>query len=600
MVSPFSNLSVTMTRSTALRALALAGCAWLALAVPAAGATKKAPRPVSPDVSTSLPTVTSEAPAPRARKVAPPATDQSQPPKTILVPPSNDLCSGAILITCGNIEEQGNTLGGNNDYTFTDTTLSCTGYLEDGVDVVYKFAAIAGDSVWLRLSTPGDGCLYIVTNCSNVQGSCVVGADDQQAGAIEDLRYRFPTSGTYYLIIDSFGANTTTAYTLVGQFISCGLFPPPNDRCEIATPILCGQFGFTGSTQTAFNDYHFPSSVSCVASQANGRDIAYRLDVSAGDSLSCDYLTNANGVMYILNSCGDPVSSCVVGTNETGTNAYESFRWRFAYSGTYYLILDSAGSNDFGSWSLVGNLVCGITAPPNDRCEGALQLYCGSFSLSGSTELALNDYFLPDTTASCTGFASNGPEVVYRLDVSPGDSLWLDYRSTADASVYIVTSCTDVFASCIYGLDQAVTNETEYLRYVFSNRGTYYLILDSYEAIIWGDWTAIGGIICPPLLGVDDPGRTAEFRLGEFQPNPFGNATAVRFTVPQTGPVTLRVYDLAGRVVKTLVDGSVTAGEHASNWDARDETGQRVPAGMYFARLSIGSQTALRKMLFVH
>ena len=446
--------------------------------------------------------------------------------------------------------------------------------------------------MWLKLSTPGDGCLYIVTNCSNVQGSCVAGADDQQAGGIEDLRYKFTSSGTYYLIIDSFGANTTTAWTLVGQFIFCGLFPPPNDRCEIATPIQCGQFAFSGSTQTAFNDYHFPTTASCVGSQANGRDVVFRLDVTAGDSLSCDYLTNVNGVMYILNSCDDPVSSCVVGTNETGTNAYESFRWRFAYSGTYFLVLDSAGNNDFGNWSLVGNLVCGIAPPPNDRCDGALQLYCGPFSLSGSTELAQNDYFLPDTPASCTGFASNGPDVVYRMDVSAGDSLWCDYRTTADASGYIVTDCADVLNSCVYGSDKSVTNETEHLRYKFTSRGTYYLILDSYDALIWGNWTATGGIICPPVLGVDDPGRKAEFRLGEFQPNPFGNATAVRFTVPQTGPVTLRVYDLAGRAVKTLVDGTVTAGEHASNWDARDETGN----GCRRACTSRGSRSGARPL----
>jgi hypothetical protein len=139
MVSPFSNWIMTMTRRTALRALALAGCAWLALAMPAAGATKKGPRPVSPGVSTSSPTVTSEAqaPAPRARKVAPPATDQSQPPNTILVPPPNDQCSGRSR-SLRQHRPRRHTLGATNNYTFTDTTLSCTGYQEDGVEPVIQ------------------------------------------------------------------------------------------------------------------------------------------------------------------------------------------------------------------------------------------------------------------------------------------------------------------------------------------------------------------------------------------------------------------------------------------------------------------------------
>ena len=150
----------------------------------------------------------------------------------------------------------------------------------------------------------------------------------------------------------------------------------------------------------------------------------------------------------------------------------------------------------------------------------------------------------------------------------------------------------------VVGVDEGIANDTEPLRYKFTLRRTYWLILDSFDAGAGGTWTLNGNFICPKIAGVE-PGLLGGFELGEFHPNPFGSTTAVRFTLPVRSHAALRIHDLAGRVVRTLVDGEMAAGAHTSKWDALDDRGLRVPAGMYFARLSSGEKTALRKMLFV-
>ncbi len=83
------------------------------------------------------------------------------------------------------------------------------------------------------------------------------------------------------------------------------------------------------------------------------------------------------------------------------------------------------------------------------------------------------------------------------------------------------------------------------------------------------------------------------FALESAYPNPFNPNTTIRFTVPARGgplPATLRVYDIAGQVVKTLVDETVTAGGYAATWDGTDEHLQPVASGMYVYRLQVGDR----------
>jgi serine protease AprX len=75
-------------------------------------------------------------------------------------------------------------------------------------------------------------------------------------------------------------------------------------------------------------------------------------------------------------------------------------------------------------------------------------------------------------------------------------------------------------------------------------------------------------------------------------PNPFVSRTQIRFAVENDGPVSLRIYDVRGREVETLVDGFRTSGVHAVDWDAKDR-----PSGVYFYRLAAGDSEETRKKM---
>ncbi len=86
------------------------------------------------------------------------------------------------------------------------------------------------------------------------------------------------------------------------------------------------------------------------------------------------------------------------------------------------------------------------------------------------------------------------------------------------------------------------------------------------------------------------------FSLAQNQPNPFNPMTEIAYSLSQPGHVTIVIYDVAGRLVTTLVDETQTAGPHAEKWTGIDGDGRPVPSGTYFYRLSAGGKNLVKKM----
>lgn len=89
------------------------------------------------------------------------------------------------------------------------------------------------------------------------------------------------------------------------------------------------------------------------------------------------------------------------------------------------------------------------------------------------------------------------------------------------------------------------------------------------------------------------------FSLDENHPNPFGLNTAISYTLPTRALVRLNVYDVNGRVVKTIVSAEVDAGWHTALWDGKDEAGREVTSGVYFLRFKAGGYKQTRKVLLI-
>jgi hypothetical protein len=100
--------------------------------------------------------------------------------------------------------------------------------------------------------------------------------------------------------------------------------------------------------------------------------------------------------------------------------------------------------------------------------------------------------------------------------------------------------------------------------------------------------------------GIDDVVTGPLNRLHQNSPNPFNPTTSIRYSVARTGArVAMRVYDVAGRLVATVLDETSEAGEHVATWNGRDAGGEPVASGIYFCRLSVDGWSAARKMVLL-
>jgi hypothetical protein len=89
------------------------------------------------------------------------------------------------------------------------------------------------------------------------------------------------------------------------------------------------------------------------------------------------------------------------------------------------------------------------------------------------------------------------------------------------------------------------------------------------------------------------PERTA---LAPASPTPFTGSTTLRYSLLRAGAVDLTVFDVQGRVIRTLVDGAREAGEYSLVWDGRDDTGRRASPGLYLVRLRAEGRQFLREV----
>lgn len=97
-----------------------------------------------------------------------------------------------------------------------------------------------------------------------------------------------------------------------------------------------------------------------------------------------------------------------------------------------------------------------------------------------------------------------------------------------------------------------------------------------------------------PMQPIALPDRVV---LSQSFPNPFDLGTTIRFALPRTGTVTLNVYTLTGQRVRVLADGEFGPGDHSVAWNGTDQSGRRVPSGVYLYQLRTEGVTLTRKTI---
>jgi hypothetical protein len=104
---------------------------------------------------------------------------------------------------------------------------------------------------------------------------------------------------------------------------------------------------------------------------------------------------------------------------------------------------------------------------------------------------------------------------------------------------------------------------------------------------------------CATRPQVWNGGRARSAVLMHSSPNPCATETMVSVVLPKSSTVRLRIYGPAGRLVRTVFEGSLTSGNHALHWDGRDDEGRKLPAGVYLTRIATDEGTTSGRVILM-
>ncbi|MCX5800865.1 MAG: T9SS type A sorting domain-containing protein, partial [Candidatus Eisenbacteria bacterium] len=123
-------------------------------------------------------------------------------------------------------------------------------------------------------------------------------------------------------------------------------------------------------------------------------------------------------------------------------------------------------------------------------------------------------------------------------------------------------------------------------------------LVDSLDSAIFGCHV---GHTCTGVVGIDKglTGVPLVTAMAQNYPNPFNPVTEIKFSLAKPGKVVVRIYDIVGRPVRTLIDSWRESGVYSVLWDGRGDDGVALPSGVYFCSIKAGEFAATRKMVML-
>ena len=103
--------------------------------------------------------------------------------------------------------------------------------------------------------------------------------------------------------------------------------------------------------------------------------------------------------------------------------------------------------------------------------------------------------------------------------------------------------------------------------------------------------------VCPGSITKLLPSIPKEFSISQNSPNPFNPQTEIKFSLPEPAFVCLKIFNILGQVVQTLVNQRMEAGSYSVTWDGKDDNANKVSSGVYFYRIQAGKFSQAMKMI---
>jgi flagellar hook capping protein FlgD/Big-like domain-containing protein len=199
-----------------------------------------------------------------------------------------------------------------------------------------------------------------------------------------------------------------------------------------------------------------------------------------------------------------------------------------------------------------------------------------------SFHFVLNDSVYMDNRIPPRGFTN---AAFAAIQSPPVDHVYEDGQNWDETPYFIPMSAESVTVSLFYQ-----STSKEYIEFLRDANVTNTAGQDLYDA-----WVAVGratpvlmnqvSIAVHVVSGTDSGPGTLPFGMAAPVPNPFRARTSFNYYLPDRGAVRLIIYDVSGRVVRTLLDRVQDSGAHDVTWDGRDDRGRASSSGIYFARL---------------
>jgi hypothetical protein len=198
-----------------------------------------------------------------------------------------------------------------------------------------------------------------------------------------------------------------------------------------------------------------------------------------------------------------------------------------------------------------------------------------------------------------------GPDTLVAFGGCPVINGFDVLTATGTASVemnYVDTGSGAAFPAIV---SQTTTNpNSQDVKFVLAGFSFHY-IRDAFPAAVparsehmWNILTWLGNIIDDPVG--TRPVDVTKNELNQNVPNPFNPTTTIKYEIKTAGPVSLKIYNVAGQLVKTLVDGQRIAGQvYEANWNGLNDSGQSVSSGVYFYKLVSTNFTQTKKMVLL-